>query len=640
MKLLTALTLAAALPAALSAAPRTVIDLNDGWTADGVSVTQPPTWNAVDGADGLPDGAKDETFFDWRTNSAISEGGYARKAVAYRRNLPSPRPGRRFFFRCKGASVTAEVFVNGVLVGRHLGAYTAFCYEITEQLREKDNQLLVIVDNRRNRDLPTLSADFTVFGGLYRGCELIETDSVCIDPTFHGGSGVALSPDPATGHVTAWVRVLGAPDERREYDFPDFELWSPENPKLYTLTVTLANGDAVTETFGFRTVKFDEDGSFVLNGKARRLRGVNRHQDRQGKGWAVSAADEAEDVALIKEIGADAVRTAHYPQSENFYDLLDREGLIAWCEVPVTDAFSPTPAYQANVDAMILEMVAQLGNHPSISMWSIFNEVQNYLVPNVPDKTAVALLERERSMFKALDQTRPIVAATCEFDKLAINAVPEALAINTYPGWYVETADKTAAIVESACVKNSRRKLGVSEYGAGGNPAQHEWPAKGVRCGGPFHPQELQAVLHATQFGQMKSNERVWGTFVWNMFDFGADARDEGSTPGLNDKGLVTYDRKTKKDAFYLYQANWSQRPVLHLVGATLTELKETCVPVLAFANVGPVTLKVNGEVVATRESDETACVRFDSVRLKAGANQLELSGGGQTASAIWTVTP
>ena len=622
----------------LLAAPRVVTDYNDNWTADGESVTLPHTWNAEDGADGTPVDRRGERYLIWGANPAIAMRSYVRKAVAYRNALPDPKPGRRYFFRCKGASVTAEIYVNDVLVGRHLGAYTAFCYEITDQLKAKDNQILVYVDNSFNRDIPTLSADFTVFGGLYRGCELIEADPVCIDPTYYGGSGVELDVDSKRGRVTAKVHVLGGPDETREFDFPDFELWSPENPKVYSAVIELANGDKVTETFGFRTTEFDAEQNFRLNGKIRRLKGVNRHQDRKGKGWAISAADEEEDVKLIREMGADAVRTAHYPQSEHFYDLLDRKGLVAWCETPVTDTLSPSPAYRATLAEICREMVVQLGHHPSICMWSIFNEIQNGWSTKLPDKDAVDILRMQKSIFKELDGTRPVVGAACSYDAVAVNAVPDALAINAYPGWYSQTADMMTNDVAFTCRTNSRTRVAVSEYGAGANPAQHEWPARNVAPRGPFHPEEIQAVLHMSQFEHLFENENVWGTFCWVMFDFASDTRNEGSTPGINDKGLVTYDRKTKKDAYYFYQANWTSMPVLHLVGAHLQYLSAKRVPILVISNVGAVTLKVNGRTIGMKAPDKLKRVLFEDIQLEDGPNLIELSAGSESASVAWTL--
>ena len=654
--------LAMALCGACSAfAARTTTRLAEGWRADGEPVTLPHTWNVEDGADGCAPAKRAELveigkrdsfsklYHGWRLNPARSDVAYVRKEVIYTHALPDPKPGRRLFFKCDGAAVTAEVFVNGILVGRHLGAYTGFCYELTQQLKEKDNLLAVVVDSRLNRDIPTLSADFTVFGGIYRDCWLIETDPVCIDPTYYGGPGVAVRTDAETGAVTVDVRqnggrepvsfaVDGRPVEGASFRLAGFERWTCEKPRVYRLTATLANGDAVTVPFGFRTVGFDAAGNFALNGQPLKLRGVNRHQEVMGKGWAVSREDEARDVRIMKEMGVNAVRTAHYPQSDNVYSLFDESGILAWCELPCTDTLSPTAAFRANVAEMIREMVAQLGNHPSVAMWSIFNELQNGWAANLPEPTVVDLLTEMRDLFKRLDPTRTVVAATCQRDAADYNRVPEELAINTYPGWYWGDAEFITNEVIRCGIENKFRKIGVSEYGSGANVNQHQWPARPVKATGQFHPEEYQAVHHATQYPTLAQMDSVWGTFVWVMFDFAADTRNEGSTPGINDKGLVTRDRQTKKDAYYFYQANWTDTPVLRLVGAKATKAETNRVPVLVFCNTGKVTLTVNGEKVGEKAPDAFRRVRWDDVALREGANEIVVESAGRRVAATWTV--
>ena len=647
---------------ALPEAPRVVTKLDDGWKADGEPVTLPHTWNAKDGEDGASEesarklaetdlrGGFCAQYWRWRTNPAASENAYGRRLTVYERELPDPDPSRRYFFKCDGASITAEVYVNGVLAGRHLGAFTAFCYDITRYLKPTGNRIGVVVDNRLDRDLPVTSADYTVFGGIYRDCWLIATDLVCIDPTVYGGPGVTIDADPATGAVKVDVKTLGGElpvtclvDGEKvggtAFTVKDFERWSPENPKVYDLTVKLANGDAVTLPFGFRSTGFGKDGEYLLNGKARKLRGVNRHQDRPGKGWCVTAEEEAEDVDIIREMGCDAVRTAHYCQSQNVYDLFDRGGIVAWVEIPCTDTLSPTPAFTANVENMVREYVAQYGHHPSICMWSVFNELQNGWSANLHADEAAKPVVRMNELFHELDRTRPTVAATCQLDAFSVNSVPDGLAVNTYPGWYWDkTADITNHVFD-CCLLNHRRRIGISEYGAGAGVNSHAWPSpEKVEPNGPFHPEEYQALHHAEQYGCIEEAENVWGSFVWVMFDFAADTRSEGESKGINDKGLVTRDRKTRKDAFYFYQANWSDKPVLRIVGTRATEVSADRVPVVVFANVGDVTLKVNGRTVGTKTPDGHKVVRWDDVSLEKGVNAIEVSAGDLVAKAEWKV--
>ena len=641
---------------------RVVTKIDDGWKADGEPVTLPHTWNATDGEDGASEeserfvaearkkGGFYAQYWKWVHKSAASEMSYRRKITVYERELPDPDPAKRYFFKCDGAAITAEVYVNDVLVGRHLGSYTAFCYDITKYLKASGNRIGVVVDNRPNRDIPVLCADYTVFGGIYRDCWLIATDVVCIDPTYYGGPGVTIAADPATGKVKVDVKTLGGRSpvtcfvngekmEGTEFAVKDFELWSPENPRVYDLTVKLDRGDSVTLPFGFRTTGFGRTGEYLLNGKARKLRGVNRHQDRPGKGWCVTPEEEAEDVAIIKEMGCDAVRTAHYSQSQNIYDLFDRKGIVAWVEIPCTDTLTPSPAFLANVENFAREYVAQYGHHPSICMWSLFNELQNSWSPNMHLDEVVKPIARANELFHELDATRPTVAAFNRFDAFTVNSIPDGLAINTYPGWYwAETPDITNH-VNKCCLINHRMRIGISEYGSGASVNCHAWPLpKHIDAGGPFHPEEFQALHHAEQYGYIEAAENVWGSFVWIMFDFAADTRDEGEAKGINDKGLVTRDRKIRKDAFYFYQANWTDTPVLRLVGTRMSEVSAAKVPVVAFSNLGEVTLKVNGKTVGTKSPDRSKVVRWDDVALEKGVNLIEVAAGELVSKAEWKV--
>ena len=299
-----------------AAAGRVTVDLSgDEWMlreADGRTypVSVPHCWNIEDACDGR-EVLSSERYA--KNSSCINS--YERKRVVYSRPLPAPKPQRRYFIRCLGASITATVKVNGKEAGSHLGAFTAFCFEITRLLRESGNILEITVDNFSRDDVaPPVNADFNMHGGLYRGVELVETPMVCIDSVTDGASGVRLFPDPDTGKVRAEIKVLGGPGEVREFSVKDFKLWSPETPVVYTQRFEIASGDAVVETFGFRKAEFRPDG-FYLNGKKRFIRGVNYHQDREGKGWAISEDDIRGDIEAVKELGADALRTAHYPHS-------------------------------------------------------------------------------------------------------------------------------------------------------------------------------------------------------------------------------------------------------------------------------------------------------------------------------------
>lgn len=609
-----------------------VVSLNgSGWTCDGVAVSVPHCWNGTDASDGPGDELK---MYPERRTSAELRKSYVRKECRYVRALPDPTPGKRQFVRFEAASQRARVLVNGRLIGSHVGAFTAFCFEITAALKPTGNELVVLVDNSYDLTIPPVSADFSIYGGLYRGVSFIETPPVCVDRTIDGGPGMELDVR-MDGHVTARVHVLGGPDVVRELEFPSPEPWSPEHPKLYTATVTLDSGDSVSLDFGFRTCELREDG-FYLNGKKRFLRGVNRHQDRDGKGWAVTPEDEAEDVALIKGIGADAIRTAHYPTSENFYSLCDRAGFVVWCENPLVNAVVFSADFDRNLRTMYREMVAQLRHHPSICFWSVMNEVYcNFIFT---DGVQEDFVEPYVRWAKTLDATRPQVAAGHISSLTRLNEMTaDGLGFNKYPGWYDNgTVDDAKDVINEMFRLTPKFKtLAMSEYGAGGSVKQHDDPSVDCRHW-TVHNEEYQARAVAHVYDAIRADGRFWGAFTWVMFDFGSDFREEGDRAGINDKGLMTFDRKTKKDAYWFYKACWTDDPTLHLVGTRRTAVGETA-DILVFSNVGEVTLEVNGVVVARKEPDAVKRVTFAAVPMSVGANTVVVKAGGLSATAAWT---
>ncbi len=604
-----------------------------GWTADGDAVTVPHTWNAEDAADGIGRAP------DWsRVGYSAGATSYVRKAVSYRRALPNPQKGRRQFVKCLGASTKAEVKVNGRTIGRHVGAFTAFCFEATEALKPSGNELEIIVDNTFDPDNQPIHADFSVYGGLYRDVRWIETDKVCIDPVTDGACGVVLEPNPDTGEVVARVSVLGGTNEVQRFSFGKPQLWSPEHPKLYTANVVVrqkGSWDEVPVRFGFRKVEFRDDGLY-LNGGKYRIRGVCRHQDREGKGWAVSDADEDEDVMLMKSMGATGVRTSHYPQSPHFYDQCDEKGLLVWTEVPNVNGLTFTEKARENELTMAREMVAQHRNHPSIFVWGLFNEIYNQaIMTEAPEPRLRALADYVRS----LDPSRPVSGAsngTGEKRKM-LNTIPDQLGLNLYPGWYGKSSDRMGEVLDNAFAESGRCVAAVTEYGGGGCIGQHADPLKfRPKPAGPFHPEEYQAYHHVENYRAIAKDDRLWGSFLWVMFDLGSDARQEGQFMGRNDKGLVTWDRKNFKDAYYFYRANWTDTPTLRLVGARMTSVTNDTATVLGFSNVGDVTLKVNGATVGTLPPDEVKSVMWKDVPLTPGANRIELTAGGRTSAAVW----
>ena len=628
--------------AADAAHGRTDRILSGGWTADGEPVTVPHCWNVFDACDGK--GVPKE----WTSCSSVDCPSYERKRVSYRRNLPDPTPGRRQFVRFEGASITATVLVNGKRIGTHKGAFTAFAFELTDVLRPVGNAIEVLVDNAIDKDIPPYGGDFVMYGGLYRNVHFIETDPVCIDSLTDGADNVVLEPNPETGDVVARVRVLGGTNEVRRFHFDRPKLWSPESPNMYEVVVEVrqrGSFDSLTVPFAFRSMEFRSDG-FYLNGVKRVMRGVCRHQEKYGKGWALSEADHLEDFRMIKAMGADAVRFCHYPHSQFEYSVCDRMGLLVWAEAPNVDGLTFTPAFRENLFAAAREFVAQQRNHPSIFAWSVYNEIGNDFETGDRAKTA-ELISDFTAYVKTLDASRPTTAATCVFEHdlpgawqepwPTINSCTDILAWNLYPGWYGGAAEEMGTMMDQRRADTPARSVvGVSEYGAGGCVFQHGDPFVPTDPGSRFHPEEYQARCHWANYARIKSRNDLWGSFVWVMFDFASDARHEGFRDGFNDKGLVERDHLTKKSAYYFYKTNWTDEPILHLVGRGLACTTNETVNVMGFSNVGEVRLSVNGKAVGTLMPDDVRTVVFRNVRLEPGENAVALESGGLVARAIW----
>ncbi len=616
--------------AGASSSPRVVTSLDGaGWLFDGEPVEVPHTWNAYDSADGRTDGIPTPSIAGWVQGNSIEMNGYSRRNATYARSLPAPQRGRRYFLSFDGVSQKAEVRVNGRLAGRHAGAFTPFVFEITQFLSSDGNWLEVAVDNRYDPDVPPLDADFSLCGGIYRSVKLVETQRDCIDPRCP----VRAWPDPKTGEVRIDYVVGGRPKSVVE-KVEGFELWTPENPRLYDVVVKEGR-DEVALKVGFRTVEMREDG-FYLNGKRRKVRGVNRHQDLEGKGWALSAADEERDFRMIKEIGADAVRLAHYPQSENVYRLCDELGLLVWCELPLVNKITLSDDFLSNARRQAREMVEWRGNHPCVAWWGVFNEIyngSNHMKTGFFEPT-LAMVTAD---IKKLDPSRPVGGVTCVWDRPQLNAIPDALGFNFYPHWY-DKRSLDVKLDEFFVLHPDRKVIAMTEYGAGASVNHHQNPAPDwFEPASPFHPEEYQTRAHMKVYSQIIRRNDLWGTFVWAMFDFAADNRNEGERRGINDKGLVTRDRKTRKDSFYMYKANWNEEPMLWLSGKRMKETSSASVDVVAFSNLGEeVVLLVNGGEVARCMPDDVKCAVFHGVKLGTGENRIEVRCGGRSDSCIW----
>jgi beta-galactosidase len=619
----------------------------------------------------------------WGWEEAMAGKPIYRGPGWYRRDLNlTPQAGQRYFVRFEAASSVADVYLNGRLLGEHRGAFGAFCFEITTNLSADGKNLLAVrVNNAPAPDLAPLSGDFSVYGGLYRSVHLIETASEHLDLTDHGSPGVAWLQTSVTAaravlDVTAQVcnstqqtaklslvaRVLDAEGRSVAETTQDFtaakdanapyflrvtvpkpHLWNGRpDPYLYRAVVELRSGaevvDSVEEPLGLRFYSVDPDKGFFLNGKPYHLHGVDKHQDWYGKGWAVSNADLDQDIALIKEIGATVVRCAHYQHPDYFYTLCDRAGILVWAEIPQVNEVRETVEFEDASRNQLLDLIRQNINHPSIFAWSLFNELRN----DTDDPHRV--LQNLNAVAHGEDPTRPTIAATCVEDYPQMNRITDLLGWNIYPGWYRDKIGDYGRVLDSERATSKQGGFCVSEYGAGANPAQHEDNPKQPTPGGPWHPEEWQAEVHEAAWAAMKARPFVWGTFVWNMFDFAVATRHEGGVDGRNDKGLVSYDRQTRKDAFYFYKANWSAEPFVYITSRRFTERTNAVTNVKIYANAGPVELSLNGVSLGKVAKGTNGIYLWNNVQLKPGENQVAVqarhAGTNLVDQCVWMFKP
>ena len=613
---------------------------------------------------------------------------YYRGPGWYRRGLDvKPVAGRRYFLRFEAASLVADVFLNGQSLGEHRGGFGAFCFEITTNLSSSGTNLLAVrVSNAKASDIAPLAGDFPVYGGLYRPVHLIETGADCFALTDHGSPGVCWmqtsvtdtqavldvtaeisNPGKKQTNLTLTARVVDATGKTvlasnvpltlaASVTAPYFlrltmanpHLWNGrQDPYLYHAIIELRSNDtvldAVEQPLGLRYYRVDPELGFFLNGKPYPLHGVCRHQDRWDKGWAVSEADLAEDVSMIKDIGANVVRCAHYQHSDYFYRLCDEAGILVWTEIPQVNTVLTTPEFEAASCNQLLDLIRQNVNHPSIFVWSLGNEIGNGF-----SEDPHGVLQDLNAVAHGEDSTRPTVAAICGWTltKFPQSAkIPDLLGWNIYPGWYrdLKTMNSFTKWLDEQRATSRQGGIALTEYGAGANPQQHEQNPSQPIATGQWHPEEWQALVHEADWAAIQASPFVWGSFVWNMFDFVSPERREGDRLGLNDKGLVTADRKIKKDAFYFYQANWSAEPVLHLTSRRFTARTNEVTNVKVYSNTREVELFING-VSQGRRADGVNCVfNWPAIRLQPGENRIEVRGekNGQELNdhCVWVLS-
>lgn len=597
-------------------AERKIIRLMENWTFTGPEGTKqqvnlPHTWNARDGQDGGDD--------------------YFRGTCVYEKEIPKPefQKGERVYLQFHGVNASAHVLLNGKKVCSHHNGYSTFRADVTKKLKE-NNLLRVEVDNSKNERVYPQVADFTFYGGIYREVEFLIVSENHFELDYYGGPGIKISTDVkgTDGFVTVQTYVAApqpgnGSDEKDnltvELTLKDAEgtvvaqskgtkavfkveqphLWNGvKDPYLYQVTASLKRGeellDQITSACGIRTFSVDPKRGFFLNGVSYPLRGVSRHQDWKGIGNAISREQMEQDMELIREVGANTIRLAHYQHSQYFYDLCDRYGMVVWAEIPYISAHMP--GGKKNTFFQMKELITQNYNHPSIVTWGLSNEI------TISGKHRRDMLNHHRklqSYVKRLDPGRPTTLACYAMCHPfhPVSRISDLVAWNLYLGWYVPGLFLNDLFLKFYHWKYPNRCLGYSEYGAEGMPNLHSGkPKRGDQT------EEYQAKYHEYMLNCFARHPFLWSTYVWNMFDFAADARDQGGEPGMNHKGLVTFDRKIKKDSFYIYKAWWSEEPFVHLCGKRYEYRTEEITDVTVYSNQQEVSLYQNGKKIDVKK--------------------------------------
>lgn len=614
-------------------------------------VDLPHTWNAQDALSGKPDYKR-------------GIGNYDKKLF-----IRSEWKGKRLFLRFEGANCVSNVFINGKQIGEHRGGYGAFIFEITDKVNYgKDNTVLVRVNNGEQLDVMPLVGDFNFYGGIYRDVHLLVTEDICISPLDYASPGVYLfqqhvgekqaavlarinlsngteHPRQATLRLQvkegdkvvyqADKKVTVAPHTSVQPEEMSFTLLNPrlwngrEDPFMYQTVITLVKDgkeiDKVEQPLRLRYYATDADRGFFLNGKHLPLHGVCRHQEWAEVGNALRPMHHEEDTRLMLEMGVNAIRLAHYPQATYMYDLMDRNGIVTWAEIPFVGpggyadkGFVDQPSFRENGKEQLKEMIRQHFNHPSICFWGLFNELkENGDNPLEYIKELNVLAHQE-------DPTRSTTSASNQGG--AINFITDNIAWNRYDGWYGAIPATLASWLDKTHQAHPEIKIAISEYGAGASIYHQQDSLVQTSPGSWWHPENWQTEYHIQNWKIISERPYVWGSFVWNMFDFGAAHRTEGDRPGINDKGLVTHDRKVKKDAFYFYKANWNPEPMVYIAGRRSVNRVKPVTEVQIFSNCAEVTLKVNGQIIKKMQPDGVKVCIFKDIRLKKGENNIEVS--------------
>ena len=571
-------------------------------------VNLPHTWNAIDGQDGGND--------------------YYRGICCYAKELTKEElpDADRYYLELRGANSSADVFVNGTKLAHHDGGYSTWRVDITDSLTD-NNIIAITVDNSENDRVYPQMADFTFYGGLYRDVNIIAVSESHFDLDYFGGPGIKVTPEIKGADAKAEIEVYltnpkdgqqlvysildkdgnkvsevfcGAEETSVSIDINNVHLWDGrKDPYLYTAEVKLAEDgkvlDNVSTRFGCRTFKIDPERGFILNGREYPLRGVSRHQDRWGLGNALLPEHHEEDIELIYEMGATTIRLAHYQHDQYFYDLCDEKGLVIWAEIPYISKHMPSG--RENTISQMKELVTQNYNHPCIVVWGLSNEI----TMNGSDEDLIENHKLLNDLVHEMDKTRLTTMACvsmCDMNDPYVQ-IPDVVSYNHYFGWYGGDTSMNGPWFDSFHAKFPDIPVGISEYGCEALNWHTSDPAQGD------YTEEYQAYYHEELIKQLYSRPYIWATHVWNMFDFGADARNEGGENGQNHKGLVTFDRKYKKDSFYAYKAWLSDDPFVHICGKRYVDRVEDVTKVTVYSNLPEVELFANGVSLGKKKSAE-----------------------------------
>lgn len=609
---------------------------------------------------------------------AIEDIGYYKGEAWYRTTLeiPSSMLKERIFIRFEGVGQEAEVFVNEKNVGKHIGGYSAFCFEITNQVKiGKKNLIAVRVNNASNfKRIPVDDDLFNTYGGIYRPVCIFSTPNCNISPTYNASPGLfvelkELSKNNAKLEIRTHVSSpLINKNVQLEYTIKDANgnsvssnkelfdlnqsnqvissiidikkpiLWNGrKNPYLYSVEAKLITEnsiDRVTQYFGIRKYSFDANKGFLLNNENYSLYGVNMHQEWKQVGPALTEKQHITDMELVDEIGATALRLAHYQHSDIVYDLSDKKGILTWTEIPFVHDYSGREG--ENAKQQLTELILQNYNHPSIFVWGIWNEVTDLNNPNDP---CVLLTKELNELAHKLDSTRPTTSASDKGMVSYMGNITDLQAWNKYFGWYYGDYKDMGPWLDASHKEFPERPLAISEYGVEAN-IYHQDVSKLEKPFGNYFPEMEQSKYHELTWKILKDRPYLWGTFIWTMFDMSVNVWNRGGIPHMNQKGLVTYDREVKKDAFYFYKANWSKEPVLYIAERRNDQRKTNLVSVKIYSNQEEVVLYVNDKKTATQKlKSDIDVIKFDSIKLAQGKNIITVFSKNKKLKdeVIWT---